>query len=374
MRCIETIFLFLFLFLLISEKTAWAEDFGEGLFPELLLSPRALAMGNAHIARANDHYAVFYNPAGLGSVRRTKLHIGFLLEFNNHWLDINTEGRVDEAAANITNPFKLEELRQTLLGHWDRASHTRSQALLHFTTRFFSAGYFYARQSQGIMREGPPPLFEFAYRVDHGPYGAFNLSFWGGIIKIGVTGLWAKRQEVVGELPGEQPLELGNNENRRGEGLIVNGGLKATLPTPWLPTLALHYHNALNRSFSPSASHETQSLPGPIKQSLDAGLSLTPQISRHTRLHIEVNHRDLGQEYSEIERERKTTLGIEVDIVRLLFFRLGYGKEFHSVGIGFKGFGSSGLRGLRGTGVEFDLTAYSYEKDQRFILSFFTGL
>ena len=56
--------------LFLVSSNAWSLiPFEDAIFPELAVSARAQAMGNAFIARTDDSAAAFYNPAGLGSVR-----------------------------------------------------------------------------------------------------------------------------------------------------------------------------------------------------------------------------------------------------------------------------------------------------------------
>lgn len=63
-------------------------------------SIRALGMGNAFVAVANDENALFYNPAGLHAIQR---HIFEILTvnatLNQNLMDINNESGSDEAAA-----------------------------------------------------------------------------------------------------------------------------------------------------------------------------------------------------------------------------------------------------------------------------------
>ena len=60
----------LFFFVLFSFKLNAAVDFNDGINPELAPSGRALAMGNAFTSAVNDAMASFYNPGGLGSIKK----------------------------------------------------------------------------------------------------------------------------------------------------------------------------------------------------------------------------------------------------------------------------------------------------------------
>ena len=82
-----------------------AIHFSDGVFPELVPSARALAMGNAFIARVDDEAAPFYNPAGLGTVRDWTFHVSnFLLEVNKGFAqEITADGgdALDRAKARF---------------------------------------------------------------------------------------------------------------------------------------------------------------------------------------------------------------------------------------------------------------------------------
>ncbi|MDH4468916.1 MAG: hypothetical protein QE271_12735, partial [Bacteriovoracaceae bacterium] len=67
---------FVFIIALNSRPVFATLGFEDHAFPEFITSARALAMGNAFICKTDDPWAVFYNPAGLGTVRGVSLHPG----------------------------------------------------------------------------------------------------------------------------------------------------------------------------------------------------------------------------------------------------------------------------------------------------------
>jgi len=85
----------LFLFLLVGisfQLPVQAIGFNDATFPELATSARALAMGNAFIAKVDDASSAFYNPAGLGTVRLGHFHLLNLhLETNKDWLNLTSK-------------------------------------------------------------------------------------------------------------------------------------------------------------------------------------------------------------------------------------------------------------------------------------------
>ncbi len=352
-------------------RSVWgAIDFSDAVFPELITSGRALALGNAYIAKVDDSAAAFYNPAGLGTVRNTHFHLSNLhLEANKDWIDLGTGGRLSDAVGNFTKGFDVDGTRQLLVNNPGNFSHSRFQFAPNFTTRYFSVGYLYSNQTRGAYGTQTDAQFEYAKRTDHGPFVALNLSLFGGVFKLGVTSTYLSRTEVFGQSAIDQTIDLQDADYDKGRGLILTGGMRLTLPVSGLPTLAIKMNNAAGQEFS--AADGFAGAPETIRSSVDVGFSLTPQIGKTTRIHLEVNYKDATDRYTDVSTTRKIGAGMELDLMRTFFIRVGYGD----------GFGSGGL-GIRTRKLEFDLTTYAVdrtnsqfrgEEDRRFALSISSG-
>jgi hypothetical protein len=112
--------------------------------------------------------------------------------------------------------------------------------------------------------------------------------------------------------------------------------------------------------------------PDKIPQTVDYSFSLTPNLGRTIRLHFEVSRKDSGDRYDTIPTSRKTLFGFEIDYMRKMFVRFGYGD----------GWGSGGI-GVRNKSFAFDLTTYAVEatadgfrqeEDRRYIMSISAGI
>lgn len=353
-------------------SSAWgAISFSDAAFPEFATSGRALAMGNAYMAKVDDSAAAFYNPAGLGTVRDAHFHLtNFHLEANKDWIDLGTGGTLGDAASNFNKGFKIDGTRELLKDHPGSFSHSRFHLMPNFTARYISLGYLYSNQMRGAYGEQAGAQFEYAKRTDSGPYLSLNLSFFGGIIKLGATGIYLTRKEVFGESDINTALALENADYKKGRALLFTTGFKFTLPVYALPTFAVKMNNATARAFNPSDGYG--GAPDNVKQSIDVGFSLTPAIGKTTRIHWEINYRDTNNKFKDTDSIRKLGLGLEFDFRRIFFIRFGYGD----------GFGSGGL-GIRTRKLEFDLTTYAVdstnssfrgEEDRRFVLSISSGL
>ena len=368
MKCLLVLSL---IFVSISAKAITFED---GVFPELATSARALAMGNAFVAKVDDASAAFYNPAGLGSVRYAHLHLSnFHFEMNKGLISTATGGTVGNATGNVTKIFSLDGNRQLLVKNPGTISHSSFHALPNFTSRYFTLGYLFSKKTREVVTDTTIATgLEYADRLDQGPYAALNISLFGGIFKAGASAILLNRKEAIGTADPNTTLALGSSNYKSGTATIVTAGSKITLPFVFLPTFAINIHNALSRSFSMNSGYT--SAPTTIPLSYDVGFSVIPQIGTSTRIHFEIDYKDISAAYTgtaAVSTTRRILAGAELDFSRVFFFRIGYGD----------GFGSAGL-GIKSKNLEFDLTTYAVDtttasfrghEDRRFALSLSSG-
>lgn len=359
----------LILLVLLFHSSIYAIQFEDAVFPEVVTSSRALAMGNAFIAKVDDASAAFYNPAGLGTYRGSHFHLSnFQFETNKGWMETLFGGDVTGNAGDIFEALSLEGARKLLNQNKGTVAHSRFQMMPNFSTRYFSMGYLYAVQQRTFIGNETGDQFEYAQRTDHGPYAAFNFSLFGGIVKFGATATYLFRKEAIGEADPDTALNLADDDYNQGKMLLFTTGLRFTLPYTFLPTLAITSHNTGGAKFDKTGG---PAAPDAIKQTFDLGLSLTPQIGKTIRVHMELNYKDALGEYDNVDTIRKLGLGLEFDLRRIFFLRLGYGD----------GFGSGGI-GIRTRKMEFDLSTYAVDTtdsdfrgqvDRRYVLGISSG-
>jgi len=347
----------------------FAIDFEDAVFPELATSSRALAMGNAFISKVDDASSVYYNPAGLGTVRYKHIHLSnFQFETNNGWLTAAAGGKATDIATKFPKAFSIDGTRELLNNNKGKISHSRFHFLPNFTARYFSMGYLFSFQQRAYTGTEAGAKFEYAQRRDHGPYMALNISLAGGIFKLGVSATYLNRKEIVAESDPNTTITLTDANYKFGSAFILTTGAKLTLPVAFLPTFSIVSHNSGEQSFGMKRG---AGLPDKIKNSIDAGFSITPQVGKAIRIHMEVNMKDITGLYSDVSTTRKILAGMEFDFARVFFIRFGYGD----------GFGSAGL-GVKSRSLEFDLTTYAVDttsnefrgkEDRRFAIGFSTG-
>jgi hypothetical protein len=160
---------------------------------------------------------------------------------------------------------------------------------------------------------------------------------------------------------------VNDSDFKRGSSLQVTAGAKLTLPIAWLPTFSGVLRNATNNDFE---GETDGGAPDRIKQTVDVGFSLTPQIGNRTRIHFEANLKDVSDSYI-TSFKRRIAAGMELDFNRRIFLRGGFGD----------GWGSGGL-GVRNDQFILDLTTYAVdrsfegfreEEDRRWVASLSRG-
>lgn len=348
-------------------------DFEDHAFPEFVTSARALAMGNAYINKVDDSWSAFYNPAGLGTVRKPQFHLANIhVEASNGLLDALEDGPAYKFPQKYKDSFDLTTMRTALAKDQGKLAHSRFNLFPNFTVRGLTLGYMYSQRNRSIINKDAANLFEVAERKDHGPVMALNASLFGGILKLGVSGIYVIRKDLYKSFGPTDPVVISNNDYRSGKSLQVTAGGRLTLPWAMLPTISTVLRNSTDNDFeSPNNSKlPNGGLPERIRQTMDVGFSITPQLGKRSRLHLEVNWKDVHNAY-ETNAKRRTAGGVELDFNRRIFLRGGYGD----------GWGSGGI-GVRARTFQLDLTTYAVdrsledfrkEEDRRWVISFSSG-
>lgn len=357
------------IFILLVSADALAKlDFEDHAFPEFVTSARALAMGNAYINKVDDSWSAFYNPAGLGTVRKPQFHLGNIhMEASNQLLHIISQGPATDIPGNYADTFNGQKMESMLAKDQGKLAHSRFQAFPNFTVRGLTVGYMFSQRNRAIINKTTANDFEIAERRDHGPVFALNGSFFGGIFKIGASAVYLIRRDLYKSVPPNTKVDIKDSDYQYGRSLQLTTGARITLPWALLPTFSAVLRNATQNDFEGAKSGGA---PKTIKQTVDYGISITPQIGKKMRIHIEGNLKDALNAY-DTDYKRRLAAGIELDFNRRLFVRGGYGD----------GWGSGGI-GLRGKTFIFDLTTYAVdrsldgfrkEEDRRWAISLSSG-
>ena len=372
----KRVLLSLSIFLLFLTLPAWAVlDFEDHAFPEFVTSARALAIGNAYICKVDDAWSAFYNPAGLGTVRNPQFHIANLhLEASSGLTKVLGPGPASEIPGNYMDSFDPTEMRTMLAENKGVLTHSRFNFFPNFTVRGLTLGYMASQRNRAIINDvntadpnDPLNTFEIAERRDHGPVMSLSGSLFGGVFKVGASAVYLIRRDLYKSFGPTAPTVVDNTDYKSGKSLQITAGTKVTLPIVLLPTLSAVLRNATSNAWDNVSDNGG---PEKIKQTIDVGFSITPQISKSARLHMEVNLKDLNNSY-DTDAKRRAAAGMELDFNRRLFVRLGYGDGWGSGGLGVRT--RTFIMDLTTYAVDRSLEGFREEEDRRWVLSLSSG-
>ncbi len=341
--------------------------FNDTIIPELVVSGRSMALGNAFSARVDDSMSPFFNPAGLGTVRKLDLRISDLY-FDNDIDLINMTFGTSNFWEDLLGALSIDGIRQLMLEDGKNLAYTRFNFVPNLVTRYFAAGYFYSQRTYMGIPDSSSPTVEYIYRQDQGAFLGFNVSLLGGVIKLGLTGLYIWRKELDGQSPADQSIIIESDDYNRGQGYFGIAGFKFTYPSDWLPTLSAAYQNIAGNTFDNYGTAPVS----PYPQNLTVAFSLSPQVGKETRLHLEADYVDALRENSNVQDKDRFEASMELDYYRQAFLRLGWLDGYLSGGFGFTW--SHLTLNLSTYGVQATLAPGQTVQDRRFVLSMSYGI
>lgn len=358
---------FLF-FIFVSISSHAKLEFEDAAFPEFVTSARALALGNAYLNKVDDSWSAFYNPAGLGTVRGAQFHLlNAHVEASSGMLDVVGKGPAYETPGNYLDSFDLEKLRPELVKEQGKLAHSRFNIFPNITVRGLTLGYFFSQGNRAIINDDVDNKFEVAERRDQGPVMSLSGSLFGGILKLGASAMYVNRRQLYKELGPTDPTEINANDYKKGKSLQVILGTRLTLPFTLLPTFSMVVRNATSNDWEDTSAGGS---PDEIKQTVDLGFSITPQIGKMTRLHLEANLKDANDKY-DTDVKRRAAAGAELDINRRLFARIGWGDGWGSGGLGVRT--RTFILDLTTYAVDRSLDGFRKEEDRRWVFSLSSG-
>ena len=358
----------------LQAKAAQNLTFEDHAFPEFITSARALAMGNAYICKVDDAWSAFYNPAGLGTVRKPQFHLGNIhLEASSGLLQAVAPGPAYEAPSNYVKSFDPEEMRAILAKDKGELAHSRFNLFPNFTLRGMTLGYLLSQRNRAVINNlatnpnDPLNTYEIAERRDHGPVFSLSGSFFGGVVKLGASAVYLNRRDLYKSFLPTENVNVASSDYKTGRSLQVTAASRVTLPVSLLPTFSAVLRNATSNDWEGVGSNGG---PDKIKQTIDLGFSITPQIGKISRLHLEANLKDSTNAY-DTDIKRRMAAGMEIDFRRRLFIRAGYGDGWGSGGLGVKT--RTFIMDLTTYAVDRSLDGFREQEDRRWVLSLSSG-
>ena len=292
--------------------------------------PRALAMGNTGISYSNDEMALFYNPAGLGTVEDSWTEITpIAIEASEAASDLLSSAGGNLTTADLQNLVGEEiRLRAFFYPH----------VLLNFNPGFtIGIAYFLESQQEITVLDLAGNANGF-FREDRGT--AFGLSFptFDGAVLWGISARNIERTtgEQFFTLPptGEVDLELLLNA-QTGKGTAFDLGLIWRIES--FPSLRGQFGLVVQ-----NVGETDLGLAGTIPQEVSFGWSFRPEITKLVPLMFAIEFRDATKELTTDDSTAKRThLGVEIGFIpqdastNLVTLRAGLNGSSPSYGVEF---------------------------------------
>lgn len=290
-----------------------AADFYQGI--------RQMGMGGAAVAVVNDETALLLNPIGLGRLREPYVTL------------IDPEVTTNTQSVSSLQNLGLEAIDvapiyDELAGKLDTNYFVRAQVFPSFVTRNYGFG-FLGKYDVSARRRASDQVLDLSYISDWAGVMGFNKSFFGGQVKLGVTGKYIERVEYTGSVdPSTQPLNI-KQLGSSGAGVGADVGISFTSPTAWLPTLSVLAKDVGDTSFTMGGGLRDGYVgvgdPSKIPSTVDVAVALFPIWSNSRRGTFTVEYDDV---MNEGKSEKKIHAGMEINLSDTLFFRGGWNKGY----------------------------------------------
>lgn len=290
---------------------------------------RTLGMGGASIAVVNDETAMLVNPAGLGKLR----------DFYGTVIDPEVDGSakiIDMYKVKAyTNPWDLEQVRDTTMYTRDTYYHAKAQVFPSFVMKNFGIGIHGKRVLDARMNTAGDAMETF-YQEDVSVLMGLNLRFFDGRIKIGIVGKAISRIEVDQDLDPTGTMDLSQLASE-GVGFGSDAGIILSAPIVWLPTLSAVVRDIGSTPFTGGSGVRltTSSRPAPIEQDIDVGLALFPIHGNRTRSQFSIQMDKLKEASLATDKTRYYHLGYEFNYADMIFLRAGMNQKYWTAGAEF---------------------------------------
>lgn len=285
-------------------------------------SVRALGMGNAFTAVADDNDAIFYNPAGLSAVQ------GF------RWTIADPRAGANGVSAyNLYQQYQSNSspagLFQSLYGApiWVGGGAKSALALPGIGIAAFANS-----DAHFVLSNPAFPTAEARYFFDYGVATAFALPIVPSVLSLGVG---VKRINRTGAALDAGPSTLAqlnttllqNQLKNRGTGYGLDVGLRMTLPTPIKPMFGIAWKDVGYTAFT---FEEGVAAPNPTEPNLTVGAAVEvglPGLSIMPSVDFRYADRP------DIQIGKKIGMGVEFHLL-LLNLRAGLNQGYWTAGVG----------------------------------------
>lgn len=287
---------------------------------------RSLAMGGAAIAVVNDETALLANPAGLGKLRDA---YGTIIDPELEG-GYNTKRMYDTKA--FTNPFDLEQVRDTTDYTRDTYFHAKGQMFPSFVVRNFGIGIHASRTLDAQMNTAGTGMTTF-YQDDIALHMGLNLRLFDGRIKIGAVGKAISRIEIDKVIAIPDSMDLSQHASE-GVGVGMDAGIIMTAPVMLLPTISAVVRDVGGTEFTAGSGvrMQTTTRPKAVDQDMDVAFAFFPIHGNQSRSSFTVEYQKIKAASEATDKQRYFHLGYEYNYSDVLFIRAGMNQHYWTAG------------------------------------------
>jgi hypothetical protein len=308
----------------------FAKDIFAGELPVFYKGIRPLGMGGAFTAVADDENAMFYNPAGLNSIKG----LGGVAVFNPY-VEANKDVKsfyndVKDIADAQTNS-EQSALAADLLDKWlGKHVHLRAGMFPNVTFHNFGIGFLGQATFDGEVHNplGVNTLqlrggYDLALLVS----GAYGFNVLNGPLQVGITGKVVDRRMLdqtytTRELVEQNGIDLGR-DLQSGRGVGVDLGAIYSLPVFLEPAVGVSLQNIGDVNLGDA---------GKLEQQMNLGAALHPPVG-FGKLLIAVDIIDLTNQLGEDhDLAKRINMGVEYKFPMLVLLRAGLHQGYPSYG------------------------------------------
>lgn len=324
---------------------------------------RSLAMGGASIAVVNDETALFHNPAALGRLR----------DMYGTIIDPEMDGTSNlnniYTSKALSNPFDLEQVRDTLNVSRDTHFHARGQLSPSFVVKNFGIGALARKTMDARMSPNGASMPTF-YQDDVAVHLGVNLRLFDGRVKIGLLGKAISRIEIDKDIDPTGTMALDQHANE-GFGIGGDAGIILTAPVAMLPTISAVVRDVGGTAYTAGSGlrmkSQTGVAPTKTEQDVDVALAFFPIHSNRSRSVITFEYQKMKAAGLATDKSRYYHAGYEFNYADALFIRAGMNQKYWTAGVE-----------LASERTQFQITSYGEDvgtdgnsiEDRRYVFKF----
>ncbi|MDH4229080.1 MAG: hypothetical protein OEW11_04930 [Nitrospirota bacterium] len=291
--------------------------------PGIYQGTRPMGMGGAFTAVADDYNAMVYNPAGLAWLD------GFNLDPLNAEVQLSTDALDLQKDLDGVNSTDLVAVTDVLRLHMGEQFRVSAGSFPHVVFRGFGFGVLGQASVQGVVHSSVNPRVDVRTQADAGGMLSFAHSYGGGRVAAGLTAKYFRRAgsfssgTAVDIAAGTFDPLASVKDSVKSDGAL-DLGVMYRPELPLKPTFAVAALNLGDLNYGPAL--------GSVPYQVNLGLAFQPQVGP---LHFVVaaDVQDVTKNLSDDgDWVRRTHLGAETRLWRVLAVRAGYGQGYMTAG------------------------------------------